>query len=116
MNGRRGGIIVAHLDDTVPLTERAGQSVLVAHPGAAHFIYELVNAVGALGFAPRFETGFYYDDTGGLARLVGALPERWRARLGRELGRRHFAGIDPRTVHGQLDLELPYVGAARLLP
>ena len=44
--------------------DRAGRSVLVAHPGAAHFIYELVNAVGALGFAPRFETGFYYDDTG----------------------------------------------------
>ncbi len=98
------------------MSARAGKSVLVAHPGAAHFIYELVAAVGALGFTPRFETGFYYDTTGVLGRLVGALPEPWRARLGRELSRRHFAGVDPRRVHNHLDIEVPYVGAARLLP
>jgi starch synthase len=98
------------------LTARAAHTVLVGHPGAAHFIYELVDAVGALGFRPRFETGFYYDDTGALARLVGALPARLRARLARELGRRRFDGIDPATVHNHAMLELPYVAAARLLP
>ncbi|MBI3516403.1 MAG: glycosyltransferase family 4 protein [Proteobacteria bacterium] len=98
------------------MSDRTAKSVLVAHPGAAHFIYELVNAVGALGFRPRFETGFYYDDAGAVARLVGALPEPWRARCARELGRRRFDGIDPADVHSHVGLELPYVAAARLLP
>ena len=87
---------------------------MVAHPGAAHFIYELVNAVARLGYATRFETGFY--DTGSLAGLVDALPDRLRARVQRELGRRRFDGIDPRIVHRHLALELPYVLAARALP
>ena len=98
------------------MSDRAGKTVLVAHPGAAHFIYELVNAVGALGFAPRFETGFYHDDAGVLGRLTALLPARLGARLARELGRRRFAGIDPAIVHRHPLLELPYVAAARLLP
>ncbi|MEJ0070533.1 MAG: glycosyltransferase family 4 protein [Pseudomonadota bacterium] len=98
------------------MTNRAANAVLVAHPGAAHFIYELVNAVSMLGFKPHFETGFYYDDAGMLARLVGALPHRAQARLVRELGRRRFDGIAPGIVHNHAGLELPYVAAARLLP
>jgi glycosyltransferase involved in cell wall biosynthesis len=90
------------------------KDVVVAHPGAAHFIYELVNAVARLGHPTRFETGFY--DTGSLNGVAAMLPERWRARLARELGRRRFDGIDPRVVHRHLDLELPYVLAARALP
>ena len=94
---------------------RAGRAVLVAHPGAAHFIYELVRAVADLGFPTRFETGFYHDDTGALARVVGALPDPLRQRVARELGRRRFDGVDPAIVHRHADLELPYVAAARLL-
>ena len=89
--------------------------MLVAHPGAAHFIYELVAAIGALGFQPRFETGFYYDSEGALARLVGLLPNGLRRRLARELGRRRFDGIAADQVHFHADLELPYVAAARLM-
>ncbi|HUA51416.1 MAG TPA: glycosyltransferase family 4 protein [Candidatus Sulfotelmatobacter sp.] len=95
--------------------DRAGRAVLVAHPGAAHFIYELVAAVAGLGFATHFETGFYYDDEGALAGLVAALPAALRRRVTRELGRRRFDGIDPAVVHHHPDLELPYVAAARLL-
>ena len=36
---------------------RADTFVLISHPGAAHFIYELVAAVQRLGFASLFETG-----------------------------------------------------------
>jgi glycosyltransferase involved in cell wall biosynthesis len=98
------------------LSARAGAPVLVAHPGAAHFIYELVVAASALGFPTRFATGFYHDDAGRLAHVIEHLPGRLRARLTRELGRRRFDGIDPTHVDCHPLLELPYVAAARLLP
>ncbi len=89
------------------------RSVLIAHPGAAHFVYELVTAVAELGYRTRFETGFYYDCDGPLSRLVGWLPPPFKARVDRELRRRSFAGLEPALVHRHPDLELTYVAAAR---
>ncbi|TAD91021.1 MAG: glycosyltransferase [Alphaproteobacteria bacterium] len=88
--------------------------VLIAHPGAAHFIYELVVAAVGLGHDTRFATGFYHDPKGGLARLVARLPSGLAAKLERELKRRSFPGLDPAIVDTDALLELAYVGSARI--
>jgi glycosyltransferase involved in cell wall biosynthesis len=90
-------------------------SMLIAHPGAAHFIYELVAAAQGLGCDARFETGFYYDPAGALASLIGHLPADLRGRLERELRRRTHSGIDTRKVLTHPLYELLYVAAARKL-
>lgn len=89
--------------------------ILVAHPGAAHFIYELVAAVAGLGYGARFETGFYWRDSGLPAALLAALPNGLREKLARELGRRHFSGIPNEAVTTRPFRELCYVAAARLM-
>jgi alpha-maltose-1-phosphate synthase len=93
---------------------RAQTPVLIGHPGAAHFIYEMVAAVEALGFDARFETGFYYDPQGIWARLLALVPESQRGKIERELKRRSFNGIDARRVLVHPVPELAYVAAARL--
>ncbi len=93
---------------------RARTPVLIGHPGAAHFIYEMVAAVEALGFDSRFETGFYYDPQGVWARLLALVPESQRGKIERELKRRSFASIDARRVLVHPVPELAYVAAARL--
>lgn len=93
---------------------RAQQSVLIGHPGAAHFIYELVAAVQALGFDSRFETGFYYDPQGLWGKLLALVPDGYRGKIERELKRRSFQGIDPARVLTHAFPELAYVAAARL--
>ncbi|KJV10670.1 hypothetical protein VZ95_03355 [Elstera litoralis] len=93
---------------------RAQTPVLIGHPGAAHFIYEMVAAVEALGFDSRFETGFYYDPQGIWARLLARVPESYRGKIERELKRRSFPSIDARRVLVHPIPELAYVAAARL--
>ncbi len=93
---------------------RARTPVLIGHPGAAHFIYEMVAAVEALGFDSRFETGFYYDPQGVWARLLALVPESQRGKIERELKRRSFDSIDARRVLVHPLPELAYVAAARL--
>ncbi len=88
--------------------------VLIAHPGAAHFIYELVVATLGLGHAARFATGFYYDPAGTLATLMRRLPASAAAKLEREFKRRSFPGLDPKDVDTHPELELAYVATARL--
>ncbi len=100
---------------TLTPAQRAAIPVLTVHPGAAHFIYELVAAVEALGFDGRFETGFFHDPHGLLARLASYAPPGLRSRLMREFSRRSFAGISPRRVIGHPLPELLYVAAARSL-
>jgi starch synthase len=95
---------------------RGNKSVLISHPGAAHFIYELVAAVQRLGFNTRFETGYYYFRNGLFSDLLWLLPPRWRNRLERELKRRQFPELDERIVFPHRRRELAYVAAARLLP
>jgi glycosyltransferase involved in cell wall biosynthesis len=89
--------------------------VLIAHPGAAHFIYELVVATIGLGHATRFATGFYHDPNGWLAALTRRLPAGLAGKIERELKRRSFPGLDPSLVDTAPELELAYVAAARLL-
>ncbi|MFD2262083.1 glycosyltransferase family 4 protein [Lacibacterium aquatile] len=93
--------------------DRSKTSVLVAHPGAAHFIYELVAAVQALGFDGHFETGFYYDPEGSWARLLKALPPGAQASLEREFRRRTHGDVDAKKVSTHALYELLYVAAAR---
>ncbi len=93
---------------------RAQTPVLIGHPGAAHFIYEMVAAVEALGFDSRFETGFYYDPQGIWARLLALVPASYRGKIERELKRRSFPSIDARRVLVHPFPELAYVAAARL--
>jgi glycosyltransferase involved in cell wall biosynthesis len=93
---------------------RVQTPVLIGHPGAAHFIYEMVAAVEALGFDSRFETGFYYDPQGIWARLLALVPARQRGKIERELKRRSFDSIDARRVLVHPVPELAYVAAARL--
>lgn len=90
--------------------------ILVAHPGAASSVYELAAATAGLGRPTRFETGFYYDGEGSLARLVGRLPQPLRAKVERELRRRSFPGIAGVEVLGHPLLELAYVATARAVP
>lgn len=95
---------------------RRDRTVWVAHPGAAHFIYELVAAVQALGFRTRFLTGFYYAGRGLLAAAVRVLPGKLRSAIERELNRRSFPRIDADDVRQHRVLELAYVATARLYP
>src|SRR4051812_45122916 len=90
--------------------------VVIAHPGAAHFIYELVAAVQKLGFPSLFETGFYYADRGVIADLIWLFPRRLRERIERQLKRRQLSGLDERRIQQHRRRELLYVAAARLLP
>jgi glycosyltransferase involved in cell wall biosynthesis len=93
--------------------DRSKTSVLVAHPGGAHFIYELVAAVQALGFNGAFETGFYFDPDGPWAKLAAALPTGARAQLEREFRRRSHGDINAKKVATHALYELLYVAAAR---
>lgn len=95
---------------------RPGRIIWVSHPGAASSVYELVASIANLGFQARFETGFYYTGRGLLARLVGLLPAKLRTKVGRELRRRHFAGLDGVKIRQHALLELAYVFAARAFP
>jgi alpha-maltose-1-phosphate synthase len=95
---------------------RADTFVLISHPGAAHFIYELVAAVQRLGFASLFETGYYYSDKGVLSDLLWLLPRSWRERIERQLKRRQFPDLDERFIQQHARRELAYVATARLFP
>ena len=96
---------------------RRGETfVLISHPGAAHFIYELVAAVQRLGFASLFETGYYYRENGLLSDLLWLLPKGWRERIERQLKRRQFSGLDERFVRQHARREIAYVATARLFP
>ena len=75
---------------------RAATRVLVHHPGSNHLAYNLVGGLQDEGYDAWFETGFFYDTQGALARAVAALPAGWRARIERELRRRSNALVDPR--------------------
>lgn len=89
-------------------------SVLVSHPGGAHFVYELASAVAAAGHRTEFDTGFYFDEAAPAARLLELLPRRIAERLRRELRRRQHAALDPAIVRTHPMPELAYVAAARL--
>ena len=93
---------------------RARTRVLVHHPGSNHLAYELVAGLQAAGFACDFDTGFLYTPEGAAARLARQLPERWRARIERELKRRSHAGVDPRRLRFLAWPEAAYVAANRL--
>jgi len=92
---------------------RAATRVLVHHPGSNHLAYNLVGGLQDEGYDAWFETGFFYDTQGALARAVAALPAGWRARIERELRRRSNALVDPRRVRSWPWAELAYVAAAR---
>ncbi len=93
--------------------DRAGTRVLVHHPGSNHLAYNLVGGLQAEGYDAWFDTGFFYDPGGGLARAVAALPTVLRGRVERELRRRSNALVDPRRVRVWPWAELAYVATAR---
>ena len=93
--------------------DRAETRVLVHHPGSNHLAYNLVGGLQAEGYDAWFDTGFFYDPGGRLAKLVGGLPAGPRARIERELRRRSNALVDPRRVLTWPWAELAYVAAAR---
>jgi glycosyltransferase involved in cell wall biosynthesis len=93
--------------------DRAGTRVLVHHPGSNHLAYNLVGGLQREGYDAVFETGFFYDPAGRLARLVARLPAALRARAERELRRRSNALVDPARVRAWPWAELAYVAAAR---
>jgi glycosyltransferase involved in cell wall biosynthesis len=88
--------------------------ILVAHPGGFAIPYNLVGRLQELGYDVEFETGFYFKQTGLLAKLVGDLPGGLRRKLERELRRRFHAGIDPRRVRLRPFLELACLASGRL--
>ncbi len=93
--------------------DRAGTRVLVHHPGSNHLAYNLVGGLQREGYDAVFETGFFFDPAGRLARLVARLPADLRTRAERELRRRSNALVDPARVHAWPWAELGYVAAAR---
>ncbi len=93
--------------------DRAGTRVLVHHPGSNHLAYNLVGGLQAEGYDAWFDTGFFYDPAGRLARAVATLPAGLRTRVERELRRRSNALVDPRRVRAWPWAELAYVAAAR---
>lgn len=93
--------------------DRARTRVVVHHPGSNHLAYNLVGGLQAEGYDAWFETGFFYDPKGPLARLVATLPGALRIRLERELKRRTNALVDPRRLVTWPWAELAYVAAAR---
>lgn len=93
---------------------RAGTRVLVHHPGSNHLAYELVAGLQAGGFPTGFDTGFFYAAGGAAARLAGALPERWRGGIERELRRRSHPGVDPAGLRFLAWPEAAYVACSRL--
>ena len=93
--------------------DRAGTRVLVHHPGSNHLAYNLVGGLQAEGYDAWFDTGFFYDPAGRLARAVATLPAGLRARVERELRRRSNGLVDPRRVRAWPWAELAYVAAAR---
>ena len=88
---------------------RAATRVLVHHPGSNHLAYRLVAGLQEEGWDARFETGYFHDPAGRLARLAARLPP-----LERELRRRSSPGVDASRVRLHPLPELAYVAAARL--
>jgi glycosyltransferase involved in cell wall biosynthesis len=97
----------------VPDPHRARTRVLVHHPGSNHLAYNLVGGLQHEGYDAWFETGFFFDPNGRLARLVRHLPAALRARVERELRRRSNPIVDPARVVMRPLPELAYVAAAR---
>lgn len=93
---------------------RRGQTrVFVHHPGSNHLAYNLVGGLQAEGYDAWFDTGFFYDPHGQLARLVAMLPAALQTPVSRELKRRTNALVDTRRVRQFPLPELGYVAAAR---
>ena len=88
---------------------RAATRVIVHHPGSNHLAYRLVSGLQAEGFDARFETGYFHDPAGALARIAARVP-----RLARELMRRSSPGVDVARVRLHPLPELATVLAARL--
>jgi starch synthase len=94
-------------------SNHSGLSALVHHPGSNHLSYNLVGALQAEGWDAWFETGFFYNPGGRLARMVAHLPSHLRQRVERELLRRSNPQVDPSRVVARPWPEFGYVAAAR---
>src|SRR5262245_22885655 len=92
---------------------RAGQRVIVHHPGSNHLAYELVAALQGGGYDTRFETGFFYPPDGKAARVANRLPDNLRGRVERQLRRRAHPRVDPRRLTLRPWPELAYVALSR---
>ena len=93
--------------------QRQATRVLVHHPGSNHLAYNLVGGLQAEGYDAWFDTGFFFDPQGRIARLVAALPAALRTRMARELKRRTNDLVDTRRVRQWPLPEALYVAAAR---
>jgi len=92
------------------------RGVLVAHPNT-QYSYEAALALQERGALLRYVTGFYYRRASGpIAPSVRAMPRRLRAKLERELKRRHQVGLDERLVATSPVGELLSVVVGRRLP
>lgn len=87
--------------------------LLIAHPGATSLLYPLVALLQRLDLDVGFETSFYAQPDGVLARMARLLPAPLRTRLQRELGRRRHPDIDPSGITTHALPEVIHVLAAR---
>lgn len=92
---------------------RPGLRALVHHPGSNHLSYQLVGALQAEGWDAWFETGFFYNPGGRLARMIARLPSPLRQRAEREFRRRSNPQVDLSRVIAWPWAEFGYVAAAR---
>ncbi len=87
--------------------------VTVAHPGHLLVAYQAALALQEAGLLDRFETGVYFKN-GRFARcLLAMLPQRFAARLSRQLQRRTHVGLSERQVKTHSWAELIYLLVAR---
>ncbi len=91
------------------------RSLLISHPGALQLVYGIHACAREIGYETTLWTGYHFDEEGLIERIAARAPAPVRARLMRELRRRHSDLVPPSMVVRLPWLEVTTVAALRLM-
>lgn len=94
----------------------ASPKILIAYSRSGPLIRQIAVALQRHRYDFVMDTGFFHRPDSALARLVSALPAPLRAKLERELARRHDPRVDASRVRSHAAAEILAVFASRFAP
>ncbi len=94
---------------------KSAPRLIISHPGSLQLIFGIFAAAQEAGYDTKLWTGYIFDEQGFIERLAALAPGRLRARLFKDLRRRHSDSVPSRAVVRLPWLEFTTVAALRLL-